>query len=59
MVTVPLILLLGAGVFACHRFSDASPFHLALAILFGVLLGGTTFGPQISTALNNIAGAVS
>lgn len=57
MVTVPLIALVGFGVFATHRWSDASPFHLTLAVLFGLLLAATPIGPGLSTGLEN-AGAV-
>lgn len=59
MVTVPLIALVGFGVFATHRWSDASPFHLVLAAMFGLLLAATPIGPGLANGLENAGAAIT
>lgn len=59
MVTIPLIFIAGFAVFGCHRWGDASMFHLVVAVLFGLLLAGTGIGPEINQGLDNAVAGIA
>jgi len=38
------------------RFTAAEPWHLAVAVVLGVILSGTVLGPDIDTVLSQLSG---
>ncbi len=54
MVTVPLILILGAALFFAFRIGYVTGLVGVIAVLFGFLLAGTSAAPTIDHVLDSI-----
>jgi hypothetical protein len=50
-VTLPLVAVLGAGVFVAYRYMHLKIWQAVLCLLFGFLLAATTAAPGIREAL--------
>lgn len=59
MVSVSMLVILGLATFGVYRWGDASPWHLVVASVFGVFLGGTTFGPKIMSGTAQVVTGLS
>jgi hypothetical protein len=46
-VSIPLIVLVGAGVYVAWRFMGLRVWQAILCLTFGLLLSATTAGPEI------------
>lgn len=55
-ITVPLIVLVGAGVFMLWRYSPVGPVAIVVIGLLGFLLAGTSFAPPIHRGLASLVG---
>jgi hypothetical protein len=53
-VTLPLVAVLGAGVFVAYRYMHLKVWQVVLCLLFGFLLAATTAAPEIRDALATI-----
>lgn len=51
IVSIPLVALLGAGVFVAYRYMHLKVWQAVLCLLFGFLLAATTAAPDIRGAL--------
>jgi hypothetical protein len=54
MVSVPLVALLGAVVFAAWRYMGLKAWQVVLCLLFGFFLAATTAAPAISHLVTGI-----
>jgi hypothetical protein len=63
MVSMPLMLMLGLATFYLVRKSSAKALHMAVAVLFGLTLAGTSVGSQIlagaETATTSVVNGIS
>jgi hypothetical protein len=51
IISVPLVLVLGAGVFVAYRYMHLKVWQAVLCLLFGFLLAATTAAPDIRGAI--------
>jgi hypothetical protein len=54
IISVPLVLVLGAGVFVAYRYMHLKVWQAVLCLLFGFLLAATTAAPGIRGALTAV-----
>jgi hypothetical protein len=54
IVSIPLVALLGAGVFVAYRYMHLKVWQAVLCLLFGFLLAATTAAPGIRSAITAI-----
>jgi hypothetical protein len=54
IVSMPLVVLLGAGVFVAYRYMHLKVWQAVLCLLFGFLLAATTAAPAIRNALTAV-----
>jgi hypothetical protein len=53
LIPVALIALV---LYALVRWAGAAPWHLAVAVILGVILTGTILGPDIQNILSQLSG---
>lgn len=53
MITIPLVVLLGAAVFFMWRYSPLTTTALVVVALFGFLLAGTSWGKPIRDGVSS------
>ena len=53
-VSIPLVALLGLGVYLAYRFMGLRMWHALLCLVCGFLLAATSAAPQIRTELANL-----
>jgi hypothetical protein len=51
IISVPLVVVLGAGVFVAYRYMHLKVWQAVLCLLFGFLLAATTAAPGIRAAI--------
>jgi hypothetical protein len=54
-VSIPLVVLAGAGVYLAWRFMGLRIWQAILCLIFGFLLSATTAGPEIHNFINGLA----
>jgi hypothetical protein len=54
IISVPLVLVLGAGVFVAYRYMHLKVWQAVLCLLFGFLLAATTAAPGIRAAITAV-----
>jgi hypothetical protein len=54
-VSIPLIVLVGAGVYVAWRFMGLRVWQAILCLIFGFLLSATTAGPEIHNFITGFA----
>jgi hypothetical protein len=55
-VSIPLVALMGAGVYVAWRFMGLRVWQAILCLLFGFLLAATTAGPEIHHVITGLIG---
>ncbi|QWT30069.1 hypothetical protein SEA_SHAM_197 [Streptomyces phage Sham] len=55
-MTLSLVVLFGIALFVCIKKDDMKPFHAIIAVLFGLFLGTTNWGPKIMQATQDFLG---
>ena len=53
-VSIPIVALLGLGVFLAYRFMGLRMWHALLCLVCGFLLAATNAAPQIHAVLANL-----
>jgi hypothetical protein len=53
-VSIPLVALVGAGVYVAWRFMGLRIWQAILCLIFGFLLAATTAGPEIHTFITGL-----
>jgi hypothetical protein len=53
-VSIPIVALLGLGVFLAYRFMGLRMWHALLCLVCGFLLAATSAAPQIRSVLANL-----
>jgi F0F1-type ATP synthase assembly protein I len=53
-VTIPLVLLISALAWVCHRYMGLRLWHLLVCLLLGFLLAATSYAPEIQQFLNAV-----
>ena len=53
-VSIPIVALLGAGVFLCYRYMGLRLWHAFLCLACGFLIAATSAAPQIRADLTNL-----
>ena len=53
-VSVPLVLVVGLGVFVAYRYMGLRAWQAVLCLLAGFLLATTTAAPEIRTAITAV-----
>jgi hypothetical protein len=54
IISVPLVLVLGTGVFVAYRYMHLKVWQAVLCLLFGFLLAATTAAPGIRAAISSV-----
>jgi hypothetical protein len=54
IVSIPLVVVLGAAVFVAYRYMHLKVWQVILCLLFGFLLAATTAAPTIRAAIADI-----
>jgi hypothetical protein len=54
IISVPLVLVLGASVFVAYRYMHLKVWQAVLCLLFGFLLAATTAAPGIRAAITAV-----
>lgn len=58
-VSIPLVLILGAGVYLAWRFMGLRAWHAVVCLLFGFFLAATDTAPEIRRIVTAIVRASS
>jgi hypothetical protein len=53
-VSIPLVVLLGTGVYVAWRFMGLRIWQAILCLIFGFLLSATTAGPEIHNFITSL-----
>lgn len=53
-VSIPLVAILGAGVFVAYRYMGLKVWQAVLCLLFGFLLAATTAAPEIRNMMSAV-----
>ncbi len=59
MISISLVLLLGAAVFVAWRYTGLRPWHAVICIVFGFYLAQTTAAPELRHLITSIVNALS
>jgi hypothetical protein len=59
MISISLVLLLGAAVFVAWRYTGLRPWHAVICVLFGFYLAQTTAAPEMQHLITSIVNALS
>ncbi|QNN99273.1 hypothetical protein SEA_FAUST_201 [Streptomyces phage Faust] len=53
-MTLSLVVLFGIALFICIKKDDMKAIHAVIAVLFGLFLGTTNWGPKIMEATQGL-----
>ncbi len=59
MISISLVLLLGAAIVVAWRYMGLRPWHAAVCILFGFYLAQTTAAPEVRHLVTSLVNALS
>lgn len=54
VVSISILLLLGAAVWILHRYAGMKLWHGVICVLFGFFLASSSFAPQVRTIVTGI-----
>lgn len=55
-MTLSMVVLLGIVLAVCIKKDDMKAFHAVIAVLFGMFLAGTEWGPKVMKAVEDFFG---
>ena len=59
MISISLVLLLGAAVALAWRYTGLKPWQAAICVLFGFYLAQTTAAPEVRHLITSLVNALS
>lgn len=59
VVSISLLLVLGAAVWILHRYAGMRLWHGVICVLFGFFLASSSFAPQVRNIVTGIIAVIS